>query len=154
MQEVFQSRVRALRCVTCYIAGHGAGKPPASLPGGLGTSFPGRCPSAQPMVLTSPAERWEGASVWPPTISLLLGSSSTKGLQISAKKYLVCVHVSSGDTLSPRHCGTVIGCCSVEHLVPSMCLSQSDAKEMPGFGCHPHKPPLGILGFYPRKKTL
>lgn len=76
-----------------------------------------------------PAERWEGASVWPPTISLLLGSSSMKGLQISTKKYLVCVRVSSGDILSPRHCRTVVGCCSVEHLVPSMCLSQSNAKE-------------------------
>lgn len=111
--------------------------------------FPGRSPSAQPMVLTSPTEHWEGASVWLPTISLLLGSSSTKGCK-SPLKNTWCVRVCP-----PCHlCGTVIGCCSVKHLVPSMCLSHSDAKEVPGFGCHPHKPPLGILGSYPRKKPL
>lgn len=57
----------------------------------LGTPFPGRSPSAQPMVLTSPTEYWEGASTWLPTISLL-GSSSTKLCKLLLKNtWCVCM---------------------------------------------------------------
>lgn len=42
-----------------------------------GTMLPGSPPPSQPMVLTSPTERWARASAWLPTISLLLGFSST-----------------------------------------------------------------------------
>lgn len=86
---------------------------PARL-GGLGTPFAGRAPSAQPMVLTSPTEGWEGASICLPSIAPLPGSSSTKGCK-SPLKQSWCVCVGPGDTppfvtLSP--------CCNHRVLLP------------------------------------
>lgn len=77
MQEAFQNHGTSLPVSPADVSGYRGRKTPAACLRGLGTMFPGKPPSAQPMVLTSPTEHWEGASFWPPTISLLLGFSST-----------------------------------------------------------------------------
>jgi len=131
MQQAFQNHVRALHVspATSLAAELGSHLPPCL--GGLGMPFPGRSPSAQPMVLTSPTELWEGASAWPPTISLLLGSSSTKGCK-SPLKNTWCVCMCPPGT--PRHPVTVVRsqvaalqsiwcqACACHTVMPKRCL--------------------------------
>lgn len=99
MQEPFQNCVRAPHVSPATSLATELGSHLPACLGGLGTLFPGRSPSAQPMVLTNPTEHWEGASVWPPTISLLLGSGSTKGCKLPLKNTW-CVRVCP---LGTRH---------------------------------------------------
>lgn len=103
-QEAFQNCVRTLRVPPALSLAAELGKHLPACLGGLGTPFAGRSPSAQPMVLTSPTEDWEGASAWLPTISPLPGSSSTKGCK-SPLKNSWCVCVCALGT--PRHLVTV-----------------------------------------------
>lgn len=103
-QEAFQNCVRALRVPLALSLAAELGKHLPACLGGLGTPFAGRSPSAQPMVLTSPTEGWEGASSWLLPISPLPGSSSTKGCKSPLKKQLdVCVCALG----TPHHLVTV-----------------------------------------------
>lgn len=135
------------------VPGCRAGKAPARLPGRFGERrFAGRIPSAQPLVLTSPTEGWEGASSWLPTISPLPWLQQHKRLQMTTKRVAgeCCVCVCALGT--PCH---LVTC----HLVtaPWSIWGQEcacAAKEGLGVGVSlSHQSPLGIPGSLSRKRV-